>query len=91
MNEKTDKAHLKEMVWVIRFYALVIIATIIISDATSWLPEGTDKFIIMLMALLAIAQSFRPYLLKHPKVRNVVIWIIAGLLILGIVVFLLVR
>lgn len=83
MNEKTDKAHLKEMVWVIRFYALVIIATIIISITTSWLPEGTDKFVIMLIALLAIAQSFRPYLLKHPKVRNVVIWVIAGLFNFG--------
>ena len=80
----------KSILWAIRFYALIIIGVLVVSDLTSWLAEDTVKLIIMLMALFTITSSFQPYLAEHRKLR---MWIMAGLIILlllGIIVFFLV-
>ncbi len=91
MNEAIDAKEWKNILWVVRFYALIIIAVLLVSTFTSWLPEDTVELIIMLMAVFIITQSFQPYLAKHAKVR---MWLIAGLvvlLVLGIIVFFLVQ
>jgi hypothetical protein len=79
------------ILWAIRIYALIIIAVLLISDFTSWIPADTVKSLIMLMAIFTITQSFQPYLTKHERARK---WIMAGLivlLLLGIIVFFIVQ
>ena len=91
MNEATMVNEWKNILWVIRIYALIIIAVLVISDVTAWLSEDTVTLIIMLMALFTITQSFQPYLAAHEKTR---MWMIVGLivlLVLGIIVFFLVQ
>jgi len=85
MKSKTD--HLKDMVWVMRIYAAIIIVALLISDFTSWLSEDTVKLVIMLVALLTISMSFQPYFAEHKKIRMWVMGILVVLLLLGIIVF----
>ena len=90
MVESTHLKEWKSILWAIRFYALIIIGVLVVSDLTPWLAEDTVKLIIMLMALLTITSSFQLYLAEHRKLR---MWIMAGLivlLLLGIIVFFLV-
>jgi uncharacterized membrane protein YozB (DUF420 family) len=70
-----------------RIYLLIIIVVLVLSEITTWIPADTLKFLVMLMALLTITQSFQPYLARH---RNMMRWLIVGLVValfLGIVVF----
>ena len=87
MPEETNFKEWKSILWAIRFYALIIIAVLLISDLTSWLAADTVTLIIMLMALFTITSSFQPYLAAHKKAR---MWLMVGLvvlLLLGILVF----
>lgn len=77
----------KSLLWIIRIYAVIIIAAILVSDFTTWLATDTLKFIIMLMALFTLTATFQPYLATH---RKATMWILVGLvvlLLLGIIVF----
>jgi hypothetical protein len=88
MKYQTD--HLRDMVWVMRIYSVIIIAVLLLLDVTSWLADETGNLIIMIMALLTLAMSFQPYLADNKKARK---WLLAGLVILmllGIVVIFLV-
>jgi uncharacterized membrane protein YozB (DUF420 family) len=87
MNEEPHGKNVKNLLWTMRIYLLIIIAVLVISEITTWIPADTVKFLVMLMALLTITQSFQPYLERH---RNVMRWLIAGLVValfLGVVVF----
>jgi len=78
------------MVWVMRIYAAIIIAVLVLVDLTSWLADDTGHLIIMIMALLLLAMSFQPYLADHKKARKWLMGVLAALVVLGIVVFYLV-
>ena len=90
MTEELTAKEWKSVLWVMRIYAVIIIAVLVISTVTSWLAADTATFIVMLMALLLLSQSFQPYLARHPQIMK---WLLAGLVILmllGIVVIFLI-
>lgn len=73
------------MVWVMRIYAAIIIAVLLLLDLTSWLADETGKWIIMIMALLLLAMSFQPYLAENKKARKWLMGVLAAFVVLGIV------
>jgi len=91
MNRRSKTDHLKDMVWVMRIYAAIIIAVLLISDFTSWLSDDTAKLVIMLVALLTIGMSFQPYFAEHKKVRRWIIGILVVLLLLGLILVFIVQ
>jgi hypothetical protein len=87
MTEEPPFKDWKSMIWIIRVYAVIIIAAILISDFTTWLSADTLTFVIMLMALFTLTATLQPYLATH---RKAMMWILVGLvvlLLLGILVF----
>ncbi|MGC9445302.1 MAG: hypothetical protein ACP5E9_10325 [Candidatus Methanospirareceae archaeon] len=77
----------KNMLWIIRIYAVIIIAAILVSDFTIWLSADTLKFIVMLMALFTLTATFQPYLATHQKAMMGILVGLVVLLLLGIIVF----
>jgi len=73
------------MVWVMRIYAAIIIAVLLLLEVTSGLAEDTGHLIIMIMALLTLAMSFQPYLADHKKARKWLTGVLVALFVLGIV------
>jgi hypothetical protein len=85
MKYQTD--HLRDMVWVMRIYSVIIIAVLLLLDVTSWLADETGNLIIMIMALLMLAMSFQPYLADNKKARKWLMGVLVSLFVLGIIVF----
>lgn len=83
MKVQTD--HVRDMVWVMRIYAAIIIAVLLLVELTSWLADETGKLIIMIMALLLLAMSFQPYLADNKKARKWLTGALVALFVLGIV------
>ena len=87
MAEEPPFRDWKSIIWVIRIYAAIIIAAILIADFTTWLSTDTLTFIIMLMALFTLTATFQPYLATHRKAMMAVLVGLVVLLLLGLIVF----
>ena len=49
------------------------------------------RIAILLAGVILIISSFQKYLEEHPKIRHILIWATAGLLLAGIIVFFIVK
>ncbi|GEM_PF-1120895 len=87
MTEEPPFKDWKSIIWIIRIYAVIIIAAIIIADFTTWLSADTLTFIIMLMALFTLTATLQPYLATHRKAMMGILVGLVVLLLLGIIVF----
>ena len=90
-ESKTGTDDPSRMMWAMGAYSLIIVTVLLISRFASWLSGDTARLLIALTASLAVRHYFQPYLAEHRKVR---MWILGGLvalLLLGMVVFFLVR
>jgi len=74
-----------------RTYSAIIIVIVLISNFTTWMSKETTNLIVMIMAILLISQSFTPYFQKSPKIRKLVMIGLALLLLLGVIVFFLIK
>jgi hypothetical protein len=88
MTEGPTFTDWKSIIWVIRIYAVIIIAAILIADFTAWLSTETLTFIIMLMALFTLSATLQPYLATHRRaMMGILVGLVVLLLLLGIIVF----
>lgn len=72
---KSDKENLKSLQITIVLLSAIIMVTILISEATSWLSRGTERAIVMLMGFWIFCSSFQKYLQRLPNVLRLVIFL----------------
>lgn len=75
----------------IRIFAMVIVLTVALADILNAWFSSWPSMIIMLMALYILVWSYQIHFKKHRKIMLVISVILAGLLVAGVVMLLLIN
>ena len=69
------------------FVGGALVVFFLIDVFTNVFGEFGLRLAILMAGLILIISGSQKYLKEHPRVRHIVIWIIAGLLLLGLVIY----
>ena len=86
--KKTDAELFKELRINILIIGLAMITIFIVTFFIESLGDTLYRAALLLGGLLLISYSFQKYLQENLKVRTIVMWVLLGLAILGVIVFL---
>jgi len=86
--KKTDAELFKELRINILIIGLAMIIIFIVTFFIESLGDTWYRAALLLGGLLLISYSFQKYLQENLKVRTIVMWVLLGLAILGVIVFL---
>ncbi len=79
-KEKSDKENLKSLQGFIIILSVIIMGTVVISEATAWISRGTERAIVMMMGFWIYCAAFQRFLQKQPYVLRLIVFFILVLI-----------
>jgi hypothetical protein len=73
---KSDKENLKSLQGYTIILSVIIMGTIVISEATTWISRGTERAIVMMMGFWMFCSAFQRFLQKQPNVVKLAVFLI---------------
>ncbi len=77
---KSDKENLKTLQGYAIILSVIIMGTIVISEATPWISRGTERAIVMMMGFWMFCAAFQRYLQKQPYVLRLIVFFVLVLI-----------
>ena len=87
MESKRDVVLFKRLRYDSIFVGGALIVFFLVDAFTELFSKPILRIVILMAGVILLISGFQKYLKEHPKMRKILIWILAGLLLLGLVIF----